>query len=57
MKKYNDYSEICLDVQKMFKEYYNYSVKGEWVDAAKVAKEMSQLTTQMKDMANDRARV
>lgn len=52
-----DYSEICIDVQKMFKKYYNYSVKGEWVDAAKLAKEMSQLTTQMKDMANDRARV
>ena len=52
-----DYSEICLDVQKMFKKYYNHSVKMEWVDAAKVAKQMSELTVQMKEMANDRARV
>jgi hypothetical protein len=57
MKTYQDYSEVYLDVQRMFKEYYNYSLKGEWVDAAKVAKEMSQLTIQMKEMANDRARV
>lgn len=52
-----DYSEICLDVQRMFKKYYNHSLKHEWVEAAKVAKEMSQLTSQMRDIANDRARV
>ena len=57
MKTYTDYSEICLDVQRMFKQYYNHSLKSEWVEAAKLAKEMSQLTTQMKDIANDRARV
>jgi len=57
MKTYMDYSEICLDVQRMFKKYYNHSLKSEWLEAAKIAKEMSQLTTQMKDMANDRARV
>jgi hypothetical protein len=57
MKTYTDYSEVCLDVQQMFKKYYNHSVKMEWVEAAKVAKEMAQLTTQMKEMANNRARV
>ena len=57
MKTYTDYAEVCLDVQQMFKKYYNHSLKMEWVEAAKVAKEMSQLTTQMKDLANDRARI
>ena len=53
----NDYSKIYLDTMKSLKNFYNYELKENHIAAAKSAKEVALLAEQLKDIANDRARV
>jgi hypothetical protein len=52
-----DYSEVYLETMKSLRNFYNYEVKEDHVAAAKAATEASLLANQLKDIANDRARV
>lgn len=52
-----DYAEVYLETMRSLKNFYNYEVKENHIAAAKAATEASLLADQLKDIANDRARV
>jgi len=52
-----DYSEVYLETMKSLKNFYNYEVKEDHVEAAIAAAEVSALASQLKVIAMQKAEI